>query len=233
MSVGFRPSQEDNEIIQAHKRPDESTSDVLRRALRALDRERWDKQAREDMERIAASGEDLSDEQDEWGYDEDGRATDLRGRTTKMTGENTGTGTVHWFHHDTLKAALSLKPFEHTTPLLLSPLSVRVPDTAKTAELIRGFAEITDAPSEQARLFGWHSSFALPVFSASDCALVDMDIAEAVREADALIPVSVKGSETLVRQHSGEARAASWNLTRLKLARLRAARAAARRARKR
>ena len=73
MSIGFRPTAEDNEIIQAHKRPDESTSDVLRRALRALERERWTKQAREDMERIAASGEDLSDEPDDWGYDEDGR----------------------------------------------------------------------------------------------------------------------------------------------------------------
>ncbi|WP_405812669.1 MULTISPECIES: hypothetical protein [unclassified Streptomyces] len=66
MSVGFRPTPADNEIIQAHKRPEESTSDVLRRALRALDRQKWDEQARRDMERIAASGEDLSDEPDDW-----------------------------------------------------------------------------------------------------------------------------------------------------------------------
>ncbi|MFF8265000.1 hypothetical protein [Streptomyces virginiae] len=66
MSVGFRPTPADNEIIQAHKRPEESTSDVLRRALRALDRQKWDEQARRDMERITASGEDLSDEPDDW-----------------------------------------------------------------------------------------------------------------------------------------------------------------------
>jgi hypothetical protein len=80
MSVGFRPTEADNDIIQAHKRPDESTSDVLRRALRALDREKWQAQAREDMERITASGEDLSAEPDEWGYDETGEPVDLRGR---------------------------------------------------------------------------------------------------------------------------------------------------------
>ncbi|MFD0209166.1 hypothetical protein ACFVH9_08510 [Streptomyces hirsutus] len=79
MSIGFRPTPEDNEIIQAHKRPDESTSDVLRRALRALDRDRWEQQAREDMERIAASGEDLSGEPDDWGFDEDGQLEDRRG----------------------------------------------------------------------------------------------------------------------------------------------------------
>ncbi|MEW1590387.1 hypothetical protein AB0283_33625, partial [Micromonospora vinacea] len=36
-------------------------------------------QAREDMERIAASGEDLSAEPDDWGYDEDGHTVDRRG----------------------------------------------------------------------------------------------------------------------------------------------------------
>ncbi|MGW6058435.1 hypothetical protein [Streptomyces sp. NPDC055189] len=74
MSIGFRPTEEDNEIIQAHKRTGESTADVLRRALRSLDREEWERQAREDMERIAASGEDLSTEPDDWGFDEAGEA---------------------------------------------------------------------------------------------------------------------------------------------------------------
>ncbi|MEU4924555.1 hypothetical protein AB0G29_35040 [Streptomyces parvus] len=78
MSVGFRPTPEDSEIIRAHQRPDESTSDVLRRALRALDRERWDQQARTDMDRITAAGEDLSDEPDEWGYDDIANTVDLR-----------------------------------------------------------------------------------------------------------------------------------------------------------
>ncbi|MHC3449711.1 hypothetical protein [Streptomyces prasinus] len=79
MSVGFRPTATDEEIIQAHKRPGETTSEVLRRALRALDREKWQEQARADMERIAASGEDLSEEPDEWGFDANGRVVDLRG----------------------------------------------------------------------------------------------------------------------------------------------------------
>ncbi|MFF5968193.1 hypothetical protein ACFY64_31620 [Streptomyces collinus] len=79
MSVGFRPTEADNEIIRGHKRPGESTSDVLRRALRALEREQWKTDARADMERIAASGEDLSEEPDEWGFDEAGELVDLRG----------------------------------------------------------------------------------------------------------------------------------------------------------
>ncbi|MEV5007285.1 hypothetical protein [Streptomyces sp. NPDC055692] len=77
-SVGFRPTAADNEIIQAHRRPEESTSDVLRRALRALDREKWRGEALKDMERIAASGEDLSEEPDDWGFDDEGDPVDLR-----------------------------------------------------------------------------------------------------------------------------------------------------------
>lgn len=96
MSVGFRPTEADNEIIQAHKRPEETTSDVLRRALRALDRQRWESQAREDMERIAAAGEDLSEEPDEWGYDEAGHFVDLRGeqRSTIPVQSEESTGTL-------------------------------------------------------------------------------------------------------------------------------------------
>lgn len=78
MSVGFRPTEADDRIIQAHKRSGESTSDVMRRALRALEREEWQAQARRDMERIAAGGEDLSEEPDEWGYDDEGKVVDLR-----------------------------------------------------------------------------------------------------------------------------------------------------------
>ncbi|MCX5079007.1 hypothetical protein OG321_42185 [Streptomyces sp. NBC_00424] len=98
MSVGFRPTPADNEIIQAHKRPEESTSDVLRRALRALDRQKWDDQARQDMERIAASGEDLAEEPDDWGYDEDGHPSDQRDRLhTPPAGESRPAPTpAHW-----------------------------------------------------------------------------------------------------------------------------------------
>jgi len=40
MSVGFRPTEEDLRVIEANRREDEKTSDVIRRALRLLDRER-------------------------------------------------------------------------------------------------------------------------------------------------------------------------------------------------
>ncbi|WP_326680980.1 hypothetical protein [Streptomyces sp. NBC_01237] len=45
------------------------------------------------MERIAASGENLADEPDEWGYDEDGSAVDLRGADT---GLDIGSGHVEF-----------------------------------------------------------------------------------------------------------------------------------------
>ncbi len=38
-TIGFRPTEEDERIIKAAMRPDERTSDVIRRALRLLERE--------------------------------------------------------------------------------------------------------------------------------------------------------------------------------------------------
>ncbi|RKS05328.1 hypothetical protein DFP74_0922 [Nocardiopsis sp. Huas11] len=73
MSVGFRPTEADAEILNAYKRAGETNSDVLRRGLRALQRQEWEEQAREDMARIAADGEDLSGEPDAWEYDDQGR----------------------------------------------------------------------------------------------------------------------------------------------------------------
>ena len=70
MSVGFRPSEEDLRVIEANRRQDEKTSDVIRRALRLLDREAWEERARADMHRLR--NEDLSAEADEWEYDADG-----------------------------------------------------------------------------------------------------------------------------------------------------------------
>jgi antitoxin ParD1/3/4 len=67
MSVGFRPTEEDLQVIEANRRKDEKTSDVIRRALRLLDREAWEARAREDMHRLR--NEDLSAEPDEWEYD--------------------------------------------------------------------------------------------------------------------------------------------------------------------
>jgi antitoxin ParD1/3/4 len=40
-TIGFRPTEEDERIIKAAIRPDERTSDVIRRALRLLEREVW------------------------------------------------------------------------------------------------------------------------------------------------------------------------------------------------
>jgi hypothetical protein len=70
MSIGFRPSEEDLRVIEANRREDEKTSDVIRRALRLLDREAWEERARADMDRLRA--EDLSVEADAWEYDTDG-----------------------------------------------------------------------------------------------------------------------------------------------------------------
>ncbi len=63
-TIGFRPSEEDERIIQAAMREGERTSDVIRRALRLLEREVWLSQARSDAERLA--DEDLGSEQDSW-----------------------------------------------------------------------------------------------------------------------------------------------------------------------
>jgi antitoxin ParD1/3/4 len=70
MSVGFRPSEEDLRVIEANRSKDETTSDVIRRALRLLDREAWEERARADMHRLRT--EDLSAEADAWDYDADG-----------------------------------------------------------------------------------------------------------------------------------------------------------------
>jgi len=70
MSVGFRPTEEDLRVIEANRRGDVKTSDVIRRALRLLDREAWEQRARADMHRLR--DEDLSAEADAWEYDADG-----------------------------------------------------------------------------------------------------------------------------------------------------------------
>jgi len=70
MSVGFRPTEEDLRVIEANRREHEKTSDVIRRALRLLDREAWEERARADMHRLRS--EDLSAEPDAWVYDADG-----------------------------------------------------------------------------------------------------------------------------------------------------------------
>lgn len=65
-TIGFRPTPEDQKILDAATARGESTTDAIRHALRLLDREAWREQAFADMDRIAASGEDLSIEPDAW-----------------------------------------------------------------------------------------------------------------------------------------------------------------------
>lgn len=54
-------------MIETNRREGEKTSDVIRRALRLLDRQAWEERARADMRRLSA--EDLSTEADAWEYD--------------------------------------------------------------------------------------------------------------------------------------------------------------------
>lgn len=63
-TIGFRPTERDEQIIRAAMRSGEHKSDVIRRALRLLEREVWVKQARSDAEQLR--DEDLSSEQDAW-----------------------------------------------------------------------------------------------------------------------------------------------------------------------
>jgi len=63
-TIGFRPTDEDERIIKAAMGPNEGTSDVIRRALRLLEREVWLSKARADAERLA--DEDLNAEADAW-----------------------------------------------------------------------------------------------------------------------------------------------------------------------
>ncbi|MFG3441469.1 hypothetical protein ACGF0J_29850 [Nonomuraea sp. NPDC047897] len=61
-NIGFRPTPEDERIIRAAMEDGEQPSDVIRRALRLLEREIWRKQAHADARRLAT--EDLSAEAD-------------------------------------------------------------------------------------------------------------------------------------------------------------------------
>lgn len=63
-TVGFRPTPDDEQIINAAMRSGERTSDVIRRALRLLEREIWLENARADAERLR--DEDLNSEADVW-----------------------------------------------------------------------------------------------------------------------------------------------------------------------
>jgi len=63
-TITFRSTVDDFRIIDNVRRDGENTSDVIRRALRALDREQWLQEFRADAARLA--DEDLSCEPDAW-----------------------------------------------------------------------------------------------------------------------------------------------------------------------
>jgi antitoxin ParD1/3/4 len=63
-SIGFRPTPEDERILAAATREGESTTDVIRRALRLLEREQWLTQAHTDAQDLAT--EDLTSEDAAW-----------------------------------------------------------------------------------------------------------------------------------------------------------------------
>lgn len=70
MAIGFRPTDDDERIIQSFKREGESTTEVIRRGLRSLERLAWEERARADMARLAV--ENPAEESDAWEYDESG-----------------------------------------------------------------------------------------------------------------------------------------------------------------
>jgi antitoxin ParD1/3/4 len=65
-TIGFRPTEEDQRIIDTAMQAtgDTNTSDVIRRALRLLERETWLTRARADAQRLAE--ENLGDEEGAW-----------------------------------------------------------------------------------------------------------------------------------------------------------------------
>ncbi|NEW57032.1 hypothetical protein GV794_15405 [Nocardia cyriacigeorgica] len=65
-TIAFRATEADQALVQELAREGETTSDVLRRALRVLERERWQANMQADADRIEAKGEDLSAEPDAW-----------------------------------------------------------------------------------------------------------------------------------------------------------------------
>lgn len=62
--IGFRPTREDERILAESVRDGETTSDVLRRALRLLDYDHWLERAHADAR--ALQDEDLNAEPESW-----------------------------------------------------------------------------------------------------------------------------------------------------------------------
>lgn len=65
-TIAFRATAADRDLVNQLAEPGETASDVLRRALRVLERERWHEQMQGDADRIMASDEDINAEPDAW-----------------------------------------------------------------------------------------------------------------------------------------------------------------------
>ncbi|NNH75691.1 hypothetical protein HLB23_38565 [Nocardia uniformis] len=65
-TIAFRATAADRDLVDKLAEPGETASDVLRRALRVLERERWHEQMQASADRIMASGEDINAEPDAW-----------------------------------------------------------------------------------------------------------------------------------------------------------------------
>ena len=63
-TTGFRPTAEDERILREAARPGESTSDVIRRGLRLLEREAWLDQFHKDA--ASLQDEDVNAEPEPW-----------------------------------------------------------------------------------------------------------------------------------------------------------------------
>ncbi|MFC9436572.1 hypothetical protein [Nocardia sp. NPDC057030] len=63
-TITFRPTANDERIINRARRDDETTTEVIRRALRLLDREEW--LAQFHIDALALQDEDLNAEPDAW-----------------------------------------------------------------------------------------------------------------------------------------------------------------------
>ena len=65
-AINFRANEHDEQLLAKLQHQDESIADVIRRALAALDRIEWERDAQQAARTIMTSGENLGDEPDEW-----------------------------------------------------------------------------------------------------------------------------------------------------------------------
>ncbi|MGF6880523.1 hypothetical protein ABIA39_000404 [Nocardia sp. GAS34] len=65
-AINFRANEHDQQLLAKLQHRDESIADVIRRALAALERIEWEREAQQTARAIMASGENLGDEPDEW-----------------------------------------------------------------------------------------------------------------------------------------------------------------------